>query len=53
MTRAKPQTRVNIKYNHTDSKTTYLVRSLSCCHKYILNKVRFCHLKSKSTNVSQ
>ena len=37
MTRAEPQTRVNIKYNHADSKVTYLV-NLSCCHKYILNE---------------
>ena len=37
MTRAKPQALVNIKYNHVDSKATYLV-SLSCCHKYILNE---------------
>ena len=37
MTRAEPQARVNIKYNHADSKATYLV-SLSCCHEYILNE---------------
>ena len=30
-------TRANIKYNHVDSKVTYLV-SLSCCHEYILNE---------------
>ena len=28
---------VNIKYNHADSKTTYLI-SLSCCHEFILNE---------------
>ena len=36
MTRAEPQARVNMKYNHADSKATYLV-SLSRCHEYILN----------------
>ena len=34
MTRAEPQARVNIKYNHVDSKATYLA-SLSRCHEYI------------------
>ena len=29
--------RVNIKYNHVDSKATYLIR-LSCCHEYILSE---------------
>ena len=37
MTRAEPQARVNIKYNHADSKATYLA-SLSRCHEYIINK---------------
>ena len=37
MTRAEPQARVNIKYNHADSKATYLA-SLSRCHKYIFNE---------------
>ena len=37
MTRAEPQARVNIKYNHVDNKATYLV-SLSRCHKNILNE---------------
>ena len=37
MTRAEPQARVNIKYNHADSKVIYLV-SLSCCHEYIFNE---------------
>ena len=37
MTRAEPQARVNIKYNHADSKATYLV-SLSRCHQYIFNE---------------
>ena len=27
MTRAEPQVRVNVKYNHVDSKATYLVSS--------------------------
>ena len=29
--------RVNIKYNHADSKVTYLT-SLSRCHEYIFNE---------------
>ena len=37
MTRAEPQARVNIKYNHVDSEATYLA-SLSCCHEYIFNE---------------
>ena len=37
MTRAEPRACVNIKYNHVNSKVTYLV-SLSCCHEYILNE---------------
>ena len=37
MTRAEPRARVNIKYNHADSKATYLV-SLNRCHEYILNE---------------
>ena len=37
MTRAEPQACVNIKYNHTDSKTTDLT-SLSRCHEYIFNE---------------
>ena len=50
MTRAEPQARVNIKYNHTDSKVTYLV-SFSCCHEYILNESSIL-LFEKSTYVS-
>ena len=37
MTRAELRARVNIKYNHADSKVTYLA-SLSRCHKYIFNE---------------
>ena len=37
MTRVEPQARINIKYNHADSKVAYLV-SLSCCHEYIHNE---------------
>ena len=37
MTRVEPQARVNIKYNHADSKATYLT-SLSRCHEYIFNE---------------
>ena len=37
MTHAEPHARVNIKYNHANSKATYLV-SLSRCHEYILNE---------------
>ena len=37
MTRTEPQARVNIKYNHADSKVTYLA-SLSRCHEYIFNE---------------
>ena len=37
MTRAEPQARVNIKYNHADSKVTYL-SSLRRCHEYIFNE---------------
>ena len=37
MTRAERQACVNIKYNHVDSKTTFLV-SLSICHEYTLNE---------------
>ena len=37
MTHAEPQARVNIKYNHADSKTTYLA-SLSYWHEYIFNE---------------
>ena len=36
MTRAEPQTSVNIKYNHVDSKVTYLA-SLSR-HEYIFSE---------------
>ena len=32
MTRVEPKARVNIKYNHVDSKGTYLA-SLSRCHE--------------------
>ena len=37
MTRAERQACVNIKYNHADSKTTFLV-NLSSCHEYIFNE---------------
>ena len=37
MTRVEPQACVNIKYNHADSKATYLA-SLSRCHEYIFNE---------------
>ena len=37
MTCAEPWARVNIKYNHANSKVTYLA-SLSHCHEYIFNE---------------
>ena len=38
MTLAEPHARVNIKYNHADSKTTYQA-SLSRCHEYLFNYI--------------
>ena len=37
MTRAELEPRVNIQYNHADSKVTYLA-SVSHCHEYIFNE---------------